>query len=598
MFQPATECFRLPIQSPASLLTWVLVGGVGSGLVSAAIAMPSLYLIGFRFPNVWLTLRDWVLSDATAVLIVGSTILAVAQVIRQDGERFRPVPAIMVLATCGVMARAAFGALGETASYVWMQHLPLPVMLWLGVRYGFPGAAMGSFVLASTGIWMVMKGRYDEATLSRQSLALMWQMALMTPALSSMAVAAVIEDLNRKERALADSERKTRDLLALEETLREQAQAANKAKSEFLANMSHEIRTPMNGIIGLTELALATTASAEQRDHLEGVQFSARSLLHVLNDILDSSKIEAGKLELAPVQFALRDTLGGVVRGLQAPAQGKGLVLEMKVDLELGMFFFGDDLRLRQILFNLLSNAIKFTERGRVELTVEPGPGGQVHFMVCDTGIGIAANGLERIFKPFQQADSSSTRKYGGTGLGLSISSRLVSLMGGRIWATSELGRGSEFHFTIDLEPRACFTVSTVYEPECHAIMPLRVLVAEDNRVNQRLISKILVLDHHSVTIVETGAEAVSAALGGEFDCILMDVQMPEMDGLEATRRLRDRGLTLPIVALTAHALEDDKRICLEAGMNGYLVKPLDMRLLRAELAQVAQTARARSVAD
>lgn len=440
---------------------------------------------------------------------------------------------------------------------------------------------------------------------TNQALNLVIRLALVFTLLLVL-MGIVVYHMFRQRRLSADAL-----LVAKDEAVR-----ANKAKSEFLANMSHELRTPMNGVIGMLEITLHSELTTEQRSTLETATSSAHAMVRIINDILDISKVESGKIELVSETFDVRNIVDHAMSLLMPSATQKGLKLDSEVAHNVPQYLVGDMSRLGQVMINLVGNAIKFTKDGSVSLTVTLidtqnekddltcSENIMLHFCVADTGIGIPVEKLDLIFKPFAQADTSTTREFGGTGLGLTISKTIVQLMDGDIWVESEIDKGSQFHFTASL----ALPVAEAFPPESLATDPsvgwrkppttikqtpphseafeendssqLSVLLVEDNIVNQKVLKAILQRNGIHPDVAENGQQALSLVQKQMYDLILMDIQMPVMNGLEATRKIRQfestTGTHVPIIAMTANAMKGDRDICIAAGMDAYMTKPIN----------------------
>jgi signal transduction histidine kinase len=439
--------------------------------------------------------------------------------------------------------------------------------------------------LLQAGITNVREGRLEPIQISRTGD----EVEFLGDSFNKMieALASTQTELLQNQEMLEDRiKQRTQQL----EVAMQKALAASRAKSEFLANISHELRTPMNGILGMMDLVLSSSLDSEQRDQMETAQGCAYSLLALLNDLLDLSKIEAGKMVLDRIPFRPRALLEEGVKSQSALAMQRGVAVRSEIAPDLPELVMGDPLRLRQILANLLSNAVKFTPEGFIILRANCTPGPEppwntITVEVIDTGMGIPPDKLQSIFEKFTQADSSINRQFGGTGLGLTITRVLVAMHGGEISVESEVGRGSKF--TVTLQYESATAVKTgVYElpprpqltgPPPVVAPPGSILVVEDNLVNQKMVSSILLKRGYKVQITSNGQEAIQALEKHSFHLVLMDVQMPVLDGLEATRQIRRdaRWVNLPIIAMTAHAMNGDKEGCLAAGMNAYISKPV-----------------------
>ncbi len=495
---------------------------------------------------------------------------------------------MIVLVLAGLTTGASRLLAPILAANVTYLHLSIvPLQLKLMANGEIRSGVLGAMCLLYLG-YMTVAARQQVRTL-RRTIRLGYENTALVDSLRTAKETA--EQFNRHLSAeIARREIVESDLRAASES----AVAANRAKSEFLATMSHEIRTPMNGIIGMLRIVQDSTLTPAQREQIETAVSSADTLLDLLNDILDLSKIESGRLELERIVFSPATTLKGVADLLRSRARSKGIDFRLEIDPRLPVALLGDPLRLRQVLFNLTGNAIKFTNRGfvavRAQCDARDARDATLSFAITDSGIGIDAAGVTRLFQPFTQADSSMSRRFGGTGLGLAISQKLVEAMGGKIAAASEPGQGSVFHFTLRFD-----LASPALAPELspaggrEMVFPKlrgRVLVVEDDRINQRVITYFLKQMGLETELAEDGLAAVDAVKNSSWDAVLMDCQLPRLDGLEATRRIRTQlaGQPLPIIALTANAGAQDRADCLAAGMDDFLTKPLQVDRLAATL--------------
>ncbi|MDB5956831.1 ATP-binding protein [Ramlibacter sp.] len=551
----------------ACLLGPAVSGALGAWMVSSLLHVP--------FEEAWLT---WYSAAALGLLIVGPFLFSWFDPLLRARAFERVSRHEAILLAGGAVLVALLLSVEHHQEILFFTFPVLFAMTW---RLGLVGATVGVLVIALCSMYGTLEGRGALVSVALPFTAIGDRIQVMQAYLAAVLLSSLpLALLDARQRELAASLRRT-----------------GEARAEFLAAMSHEIRTPMTGVLGMVDLLSSEQLNPRQRSYVDAMRSSGRHLLSIINDILDFSRIESGKLELEVVDFSLRESIEHL-RSLAHPlAVERGLPLHFELDAVQADALRGDPLRLRQVLLNLVGNAIKFTEQGKVTLTVSQRPredaaGWCVRFAVQDTGVGIDPAQLQQLFAPFTQADRSIARQYGGSGLGLAISQRLVQAMGGELEATSVPGEGSTFCFELPLAPGDPRAAAVVESAQARPVAPRRILVAEDVEINRQILRTTLARQGHHVVFAHDGAQALELVQRQRFDIVLMDVQMPVLDGVEATRRIRQLPgpvSGIPIIGLTANVMARERERYLGAGMNACLAKPIEWRQLEAALADYGE---------